>query len=138
MTRRIGILEKAQPRGDAVLKAGMRLVAQFLIIKGRKKNPGSRKMRKNNSTLHPYLQKNGQPPVPTSNYSSKGIVAPPKPSNSRKAKREKGGINYSKLDRKNSWLNKYAHEIEDLKDVALSGSFEQMEKAVRSREKPKM
>lgn len=95
-------------------------------------------MRKNKSNIHPYLQKNPKAGNSGRNIAKGKMIPPPKPTNSRKEKREKGGVNYNKLDRKNSWLNKYAHEIEDLKDVALSGSFEQMEKAVRARERPKM
>lgn len=47
----------------------------------------------------------------------------PQASSSRK-------VNYNNLDKKGSWLDKYAGNMDDLKDLALSGSFEQMEQKI--------
>lgn len=50
----------------------------------------------------------------------------PQPGSSRR-------VNYNNLDKKGSWLDKYAGNMDELKDLALSGSFEQMEQKIISR-----
>ena len=97
--------------------------------RGKRRPPSTKASRNVNAAplpAYPYQYQSVQPSYP------------PQPQQTAKVGRQsKGTINYETLQKKGSWLEKYNNELQGLKDLALSGSFEAMEKAVTKTEEKK-